>query len=95
MLEEIQQMIHSPEFKEHPELFSSTTLARTNIEEIRKMIHSPEFKEHPELFTSTTLAHAKIEEIRQLLNMECWKYGRFKNILTSSIVAKSKSMISK
>ena len=49
-------MINSKEFKEHPELFTSQTLARAKIEDIQKMIHSEEFKEHPELFTSTTLA---------------------------------------
>ena len=47
-LEEIQKIIQSPEFKEHPELFTSTTLAYAKLEEIQKIIQSPEFKEHPE-----------------------------------------------
>ena len=67
----------------------------TNLEEIQKIIQSPEFKEHPELFTSQTLAHAKLEEIQELLQMDCWNDKRYSSLLTSSIVAKSKSMISK
>ena len=94
-LEEIQKIIQSPEFKAHPELFTSQTLAHAKLEEIQKIIQSPEFKAHPELFTSQTLAHAKLEEIQQLLRMEYWKDERFEKLLTSSIVAKSKSMISK
>ena len=94
-LEEIQKIIQSPEFKEHPELFTSTTLAHTRLEEIQKIIQSPEFKEHPELFTSQTLAHAKLEEIQELLQMDYWNDKRYSSLLTSSIVAKSKSMISK
>ena len=67
----------------------------TNIEEIQKIIQSPEFKEHPELFTSQTLAHAKLEEIQILLKMDIWKEPKYTNLLTSSIVAKSKQMITK
>ena len=67
----------------------------TNLEEIQKIIQSQEFKEHPELFTSETLAHAKLEEIQELLQMDCWNDKRYSGLLTSSIVAKSKSMISK
>ena len=88
-------MINSEEFKEHPELFTSTTLAHAKQEDIQKMINSEEFKKHPELFTSQTLAHAKLEDIQKLLDMEYWKDERFKNLLSSSIVAKAKSMISK
>ena len=94
-LEEIQKIIQSPEFKEHPELFTSETLAHAKLEEIQKIIQSPEFKEHPELFTSQTLAHAKLDEIQELLQMDCWNDKRYSSLLTSSIVAKSKSMISK
>ena len=93
--EEIQRIIQSPEFKEHPELFTSETLAHAKLEEIQKIIQSPEFKEHPELFTSQTLAHAKLKEIQELLQMDCWNDKRYSSLLTSSIVAKSKSMISK
>ena len=89
-LEEIQKIIQSPEFKEHPELFTSQTLAHAKLEEIQKIIQSPEFKEHPEMFTSTTLA-----QIQELLQMDCWNDKRYSSLLTSSIVAKSKSMISK
>ena len=94
-LEEIQKIIQSPEFKEHPEMFTSTTLAYAKLEEIQNIIQSQEFKEHPEMFTSTTLAHAKLEEIQKLLQMDCWNDKRYSGLLTSSIVAKSKSMISK
>ena len=94
-LEEIQKIIQSPEFKEHPELFTSETLAHAKLEEIQKIIQSPEFKEHPELFTSETLAHAKLEEVQELLKMDYWNDDRFKNLLTSSIVAKSKNMLIK
>ena len=94
-IEEIQKIIQSPEFKEHPELFTSETLAHAKLEEIQKIIQSPEFKEHPELFTSQTLAHAKLEEIQILLKMDIWKEPKYTNLLTSSIVAKSKQMITK
>ena len=94
-LEEIQKIIQSPEFKEHSEIFTSTTLAHAKLEEIQKMIQSREFKEHPELFTSETLAHAKLEEIQKLLKMDVWKDPKYTNLLTSSIVAKSKQMIIK
>ena len=94
-LKEIQKIIQSQEFKEHPKLFTSETLARAKFEEIQKIIKSDEFKAHPEMFTSTTLAHAKLEEIQKLLQMDCWNDKRYSGLLTSSIVAKSKSMISK
>ena len=94
-IEEVQKIIQSPEFKEHPELFTSQTLAYAKLEEIQKIIQSPEFKEHPELFTSQTLSRAKLEEIQGLLKLECWNDERFKNLLTPSVVAKASSMIKK
>ena len=94
-IDEIQKIINSEEFKMHPELFTSETLAHTKLEDIQKIINSEEFKTHPELFTSTTLAHTKLEDIQGLLDMECWKDERFEKLLTTSIAAKSKSMISK
>ena len=94
-LEEIQNIIQSQEFKAHPELFTSETLARAKFEEIQKIIRSDEFKAHPKLFTSQTLARAKFEEIQKLLQMDCWNDKRYSGLLTSSIVANSKSMISK
>ena len=92
-IEEIQKMLHSKEYEDHPKLFTSQTLAYATIEDIQKMLHSKEYEEHPELFTSTTLAHAKIEDIQKLLSMDCWNDERYKKLLTSSVVAKSKSMI--
>ena len=94
-IEDIQKMINSKEFKEHPDLFTSTTLAHAKIEGIQKMINSKEFKEHPKLFTSQTLAHAKIEDIQKLLEMPYWNDIRYKDLLTSSVAAKSKQMITK
>ena len=94
-IEDIQKMINSKKFKEHSELFTSTTLASARIEDIKKIIHSKEFEEHPELFTSETLAHAKIEDIQKLLEMPYWNDIRYKYLLTSSVVAKSKQMITK
>ena len=94
-IKDIQNMINSEEFKEYPELFTSTTLAHAKIEEIKEMINSKEFKEHPKLFTSQTLAHAKIEDIQKLLEMPYWNDIRYKDLLTSSVVAKSKQMITK
>ena len=94
-IEDIQKMINSKKFKEHSELFTSTTLASARIEDIKKIIHSEEFEEHPELFTSETLAHAKIEDIQKLLEMPYWNDIRYKDLLTSSVVAKSKQMITK
>ena len=46
-LEEVENIINSIEFKNYPELFTSTTLACGNIKDIKKMIHSQEFKEYP------------------------------------------------
>ena len=94
-INEIQEMIISEEFKKYPELFTSETLSHGNIKEIQEIINSEEFKEHPELFTSTTLAHAKIEDIQKLLQMSYWNDIRYKDLLTSSVVAKSKQMITK
>ena len=94
-IEDIQKLLHSKEYEEHPELFTSTTLAFATLEDIQKILHSKEYKAHPELFTSTTLSFAKIEDIQKLLSMDCWNDERYKKLLTSSVVAKSKSIISK
>ena len=94
-IKEIQEMINSQEFKKYPELFTSETLASAKIEDIQKIIHSEEFEEHPELFTSQTLAHAKIEDIKELLQMPYWNDARYKKLLTSSVAAKAKQMITK
>ena len=91
----IQEMIRSEEFKEYPELFTSQTLSRAKIEDIQEIINSKEFKEHPELFTSQTISHAKIEDIQKLLEMPYWNDIRYKDLLTSSVAAKSKQMITK
>ena len=92
-LEEIQKIIKSNEYQEHSELFTSEVLARAKLEEIQKIIQSKEYQEHPELFTSATLAHAKLEDVQKLLSMDCWNDERYRRLLTSSVVARSKSMI--
>ena len=94
-IKEIQEMINSKEYKEHPELFTSQTLAHGSIKEIKEMINSEEFKKYPKLFTSQTLAHAKIKDIQKLLQMPYWNDIRYKDLLTSSVAAKSKQMITK
>ena len=92
-IERIQAIINSEEFKKHPELFTSQTLARSNIEKIQAIINSKEFKEHPELFTSQVLAYAKIEDISKLLKMPYWNDEKYKKLLSSTIVARSKQML--
>ena len=94
-VEKIREMLNSEEFKEHPELFTSSTLAHSNIEKIQAIINSDEFKKYPELFTSQVLARAKIEDISELLKMPYWSDERYKNLLTSTIVARSKQMLKK
>ena len=94
-IEKIREMLNSEEFKEHRELFTSETLASSNIEKIQAIINSEEFKKYPELFTSQVLAHAKIEDISELLKMPYWSDERYKKLLTSTIVARSKQMLKK
>ena len=94
-IENVKNIIHSAEFKEHPELFTSEVLAHSKIDDIKEIIDSAEFKGHPELFTSTVLAQSKIDDIKKLLKMECWSNERYKNLLKPTIVANSKIMIKK
>ena len=94
-LEDIKAIINSEEFNAHPELFTSETLAHAKLEDIKAIINSEEFKAYPELFTSQTLAHAKLEDIKKLLQMDLWNNSKYANLLTSSIVAKSKQMLKK
>ena len=94
-LEDIKAIINSEEFKAHPELFTSETLAHAKLVDIKAIINSEEFKAYPELFTSQTLAHAKLEDIKKLLQMDLWNNSKYANLLTSSIVAKSKQMLKK
>ena len=94
-LEDIIKIINSEEFKKHPELFTSQVLAHANLEDIIKIINSDEFKKHPELFTSEVLARAKLEDIKTLLNLPYFKEEKYKHLLTSSLLAKAKSVIKK
>lgn len=94
-VEEIVKIINSEEFKAHPELFTSQTLAHAKLEDIKAIINSEGFKAHPEIFTSQTLARTKLEDIKKLLQMDLWNNSKYANLLTSSIVAKSKQMLKK
>lgn len=94
-VEEIVKIINSEEFKAHPELFTSQTLAHAKLEDIKAIINSEGFKAHPEIFTSQTLARTKLEDIKKLLQMDLWNNSKYANLLTSSIVAKSKQALKK
>ena len=94
-LEDIIKIINSEEFKKHPELFTSQVLAHAKLEDIIKIINSKEFKDYPELFTSTVLAHAKLEDIKTLLSLPYFKEEKYKHLLTSSLLAKAKTVIKK
>ena len=94
-LEDIIKIINSKEFRKYPELFTSEVLARAKLEDIIKIINSKEFKDYPELFTSTVLAHAKLEDIKTLLNLPYFKEEKYKHLLTSSLLAKAKTVIKK
>lgn len=93
--EKIEAILESPEFQTHPKLFSSEVLARSSIETIKEIIQSPEFQTHPELFTSQVLAHSNQYDIERLLKLPYWQDARYTKLLTSSLVAKSKSMLKK
>ena len=86
-IENVKAMINSVEYKEYPELFTSTTLAKSDIEKIQAIINSEEFKEHRELFTSTTLAKSNVEKIREMLNSE--EFKKYSKLFTSETLAKS------
>ena len=94
-LEDIIKIINSKEFKDYPKLFTSEVLARAKLKDIIKIINSKEFKDYPELFTSTVLANAKLEDIKTLLNLPYFKEEKYKHLLTSSLLAKAKTVIKK
>lgn len=73
----------------------SLGFGHTTIENVKAMINSAEYKKYPELFTSEVLANAKIEDISELLRIPYWSDERYKKLLTSSIVARSKQMLKK
>ena len=87
-LEEVIDIINSEEYKNHPELFTSTTLAHAKIKDIKDILHSEEYKEHPELFTSETLAHIKIKELKEMLHSE--EYKEHPELFTSQTLANAK-----
>ena len=94
-IEKIQEIIRSEEFKNNRKLFTSEVLAHSNIEKIQQIIRSEKFKNNRELFTSQVLAQSNIEDIKKFLNMDVWDDEKYKKLLTPSIVAKSKKMMTK
>ena len=72
-VDDIMKTLQSQEYKDHPELFTSTTLARARLEDIQAILQSQEYKDHPELFTSYTLAYAKLEDIQAILQSQEYK----------------------
>ena len=92
---EIKKIINSEEFKKYPHLFTSQTLAHAKLDEIVKIINSEEFKKYPHLFTSKTLACAKLDDIKTLLNLHYFEEEKYKRLLTSVVLAKAKTMITK
>ena len=87
-LEKVMDIINSEEYNEHPELFTSQTLAYAKIKDIKELLHSEEYNEHPELFTSETLAHAKIKDIKELLHSD--EYKEHPELFTSTTLAHAK-----
>lgn len=94
-IDNVKALIHSEEFQTYPHLFTSTVLAHSSIDKVKDIIHSNEFKEYQTLFTPIVLALATIEDIKKLLNLECWQDPRFRSLLSSRILAESKSMLKK
>ena len=94
-LEKIQKIINSDEFRSYPYLFTSEVLAHGTLEKIQKIINSDEFRKYSHLFTPQVLSRTNIEHVTILLNMPYWQDKRFKNLLSSTIVANSKKMIIK
>ena len=84
-VEEIKNIINSSEFKEHPELFTSTVLANASLKDIQEIIHSPEFKEYPELFTSTVLAHVSFNDIQEIIQSS--EFKEYPKLFTSTVLA--------
>ena len=87
-LEEVIDIINSEEYKSHPELFTSQTLAHTNIKEIRDLLYSEEYKNHSELFTSETLARVRIKELKEMLHSE--EYKEHPELFASTTLAHAK-----
>ena len=87
-IKEIIKIIQSKEFKDYPELFTSTVLASAKLEDIIKIINSEEFKKHPELFTSQVLANAKLENIIKIMNSK--EFKDYPELFTSTVLAHAK-----
>lgn len=93
--EKIEEMLRSPEFKAYPELFTSEVLARSNLKKVREILNSAEFKTYRELYTSQVLAHSNQKDLHKLLSLPYWQDEKYRKLLSSSILAKSKAMLEK
>ena len=87
-INEVSKILQSKEYQEHPELFTSTTLAHAKLEDLQKIIQSKEYQEHPELFTSTTLAKAKLEDIQKIIQSK--EYQEHPELFTSEVLARAR-----
>ena len=76
-----------PEYKNHPELFTSQVLARSSIDKVKSLIYSEEFKNYPELFTSTVLANSNIDKVKDLIHSE--EFKKYPDLFTPKVLAAS------
>ena len=84
-LDEVKKIAGSKEFKDHPELFTSTTLAQSSLKEIQDIIKSQEFKDHPKLFTSQVLARSSLKEIQDIIGSK--EFEDHPELFTSEVLA--------
>lgn len=92
---EIAKIIHSSEFKTHPELFTSQTLAHAKLEDIRKLLSLQYFKEekYRRLLTPSLLALSKsiIKKLPELFKIAS-DYG-IDDFITITYLLKSPSQV--
>lgn len=91
----MEELLNSKEYQEHKEIFTLDVFSRAKITDIREMLSSEEYQKHKELFTSDVLAKTKLKYIKELLNLPYWQDDKYKQLLTSSLVAKAKSLLKK
>ena len=85
-MKEIKDILASEEFKNHPDLFTSTVLAEGNLKEIKNILQSEEFKNHRELFTSEVLAKGNLRKIKDILQSE--EFKAHPELFTSKVLAR-------
>ena len=84
-ISDVKDILKSEEFKNHPELFTSTVLAHGNLREIKDILKSGEFKTYPKLFTSTVLARCDLKEIKDILQSD--EFKSHPDLFTSQVLA--------